>query len=457
MKRLARACLSLVLAACSTAQAAPVLLISIDGLRPDYVTKADEHGLNIPNLRRFISAGSYAEGVIGVVPTITYPSHTTLVTGVWPAEHGIYANTSFDPLQENLGGWYWYARDEKVTTLWQACDAAGIVTASVNWPVTVSAPGIRYNLAEYWRAGNAEDLKLLEAVSRPDGFLADLESRLGPYVDGLQEGIPADAIRTRFAVAILKDQTPGFMTVHLIDLDGSSHDHAPFSKDADESLERLDGMIGQLRDAALANDPKAVVAVVSDHGFSRTDHNFNWRIPFVRAGLLKLKKPGPVIPKSVIASWDATLWVGGGSAAVMLRSPDDADTKAKVAQLLEKLKADRNNGIARILSGSEVKNRGGWPDAAFLIELDPSYKFGEAWSGPIVTPATSTGMHGYLPDRAEMNASFFIAGDGIASGRNLGIVDMRQIAPTLADILGVSLPVLKLPGMHVAADKIPAH
>src|SRR5229473_1394187 len=96
---------------------APILLmISIDGLRPDYVTAADAHGAKVPNLRRFLKDGTYAEGVIGVVPTVTYPSHTTLVTGVWPAKHGIFANTTFDPLQKNHQGWYWYAEDIRVPT-----------------------------------------------------------------------------------------------------------------------------------------------------------------------------------------------------------------------------------------------------------------------------------------------------------------------------------------------------
>lgn len=316
MKSLAFALFALIgLIAHAAAEASPVLLISIDGLRPDYVTQADKHGLKVPHLRRFVSEGTYAEGVVGVVPTITYPSHTTLVTGVWPAVHGIYANTTFDPLQANLGGWYWYANDEKVTTLWQAADNAGVVTASVNWPVTVSAPGIRYNLAEYWRAGTPEDLKLLEAIARPEGFLGELEAKLGPYIDGLREGVAADAVRTKFSLTILEEKKPGFMTVHLIDLDGASHEHGPFSKEANASLEALDGMIGQLHDTAMANDPKTVVVVVSDHGFSRTDHLFNWRIPFVAAGLLKLKAPEPIDVKSRIASWDAALWVGGGSAA----------------------------------------------------------------------------------------------------------------------------------------------
>jgi predicted AlkP superfamily pyrophosphatase or phosphodiesterase len=86
-----------------------LLMISIDGLRPDYVTAADAHGVKIPHLRRFLKEGAYAEGVQGVVPTVTYPSHTTLVTGVWPVKHGILANTTFDPLRKNQEGWYWYS------------------------------------------------------------------------------------------------------------------------------------------------------------------------------------------------------------------------------------------------------------------------------------------------------------------------------------------------------------
>jgi predicted AlkP superfamily pyrophosphatase or phosphodiesterase len=91
------------------AAAAPVLLISVDGLHPAYVTAADSLGLRIPALRQFVRAGAHARGVVGVVPTVTYPNHTTLVTGVAPDRHGIVANTTFDPLNANREGWYWYA------------------------------------------------------------------------------------------------------------------------------------------------------------------------------------------------------------------------------------------------------------------------------------------------------------------------------------------------------------
>ena len=128
------------------AQRPHVLMISIDGMRPDYVTAADAHHLHVPTLRAFLKDGTYAEGVTGVVPTLTYPSHTTLVTGVWPSVHGIYANAKFDPTQSHKNDSYWYAKDIKAKTLWEAAFAAGLSTANVGWPVTVGAKGLDYSL-----------------------------------------------------------------------------------------------------------------------------------------------------------------------------------------------------------------------------------------------------------------------------------------------------------------------
>jgi predicted AlkP superfamily pyrophosphatase or phosphodiesterase len=110
----------------------PVVLLSIDGLKPDYVLEADRHGLKVPNLRKLAADGAFATGVTGVTPTVTYPSHTTLVTGVSPAEHGILNNSPFDPHGTNVNGWSWYAEDIRVPTLWDAATEAGLVTANVD-------------------------------------------------------------------------------------------------------------------------------------------------------------------------------------------------------------------------------------------------------------------------------------------------------------------------------------
>src|ERR1700751_2137665 len=199
-----------------------LVLISIDGLRPDYITDADAHRAKVPNLRRFLKEGAYAEGVEGVVPTVTYPSHTTLVTGVWPAKHGIYANTTFDPLQKNADGWYWYNEDLRAPTLWDAVAKAGRKTASVQWPVTVGAQ-IDWLIPEIWRAGTPEDGKLLRALCTP-GLLAEISPELGAYRGGFDSSPEADALRGKYAEWILQKKHPGILTLHLLGLDHEEQD-----------------------------------------------------------------------------------------------------------------------------------------------------------------------------------------------------------------------------------------
>src|ERR1700712_5198032 len=99
---------------CSAAQAAPVLMVSIDGLRPGDVLDADARGLKVPTLRGLVAAGMHASGVRNALPTVTYPNHTTLITGVWPNKHGIPGHQTFDPFQKNMSGWYWDASDIQV-------------------------------------------------------------------------------------------------------------------------------------------------------------------------------------------------------------------------------------------------------------------------------------------------------------------------------------------------------
>ena len=445
-------CLSVV-SACwnASAFAEPVLLISIDGLHPRYVIEADQLGLEIPNLRSFVREGAYADGVVGVVPTITYPSHTTILTGVAPEQHGITSNTTFDPLAKNQDGWFWYAEDIKVPSLWTAAAAAGLTTASVNWPVTVGEKYIQFLLPEYWRTSTADDLKALRALSRPDGALERMERDLGPFVDGYADTVESDRIRTRFTVAILREQRPDFMATHLIALDGVEHRDGPFVASVYETLEAIDDMLGELSAAAVSNDPSAIVVIVSDHGFIATHTAVNLRSTFVDAGLIDLAEPLSQYAAPTILSWDAQIWPGAAVAAIVLRNREDHDVQARVAMLLAKLEADSSNGIARVLSVAELAASGGFPQADFLVEFAPGFYLGSALRGDLLTRATSKGTHGYMPDRPEMHAAFFIKGRRIAAARDLGVIDMRQIAPTLAALLGVELGNAREPALLISA------
>ncbi len=413
---------------------APILLmISIDGLRPDYVTSADAHGAKVPNLRRFLKDGTYAEGVIGVVPTVTYPSHTTLITGVWPAKHGIFANTTFDSLQKNFQGWYWYAEDIRVPTLWDVAAQAGRTTASIQWPVTVGAR-VTWNIPEFWRAGTPDDAKLLRAVSTP-GLLAEAQAEIGEYRGGIDNAPESDEIRGRYAQWILEKKHPGLLLLHLAALDHIQHETGPFSAEAAVIFERLDAVIGSLRDTAERLAPgRALVAIVSDHGFVKTDAQLNLFPAFRAAGLFSVDEKGK------IADWKAMPWQTGGSAAIVLKDPNDSATLAQVRELLAKLAHDPANGIDRILEADELHQRGGYPTAQLFVGLKPGWKTGSTLEGPILSKIKTGGTHGGLPDLPELRASFFLVGPGVPTGRSLGIMDMRDVAPTLAHAAGLSLP-----------------
>jgi predicted AlkP superfamily pyrophosphatase or phosphodiesterase len=438
--------------------AAPVLMISIDGLKPEYITQADAHGMKVPYLRTLVRDGAYAEGVVGIWPTVTYPSHTTLVTGVWPAEHGIYNNLRFDPLQNYSGAWNWYAPEIRVPTLWKVAHQAGLRTASVGWPVSVGATDVDYLIPEYWRSANPSggsgtlnpaDRYMIAGLSRPGTLLKELEPAAGEYMMGNDTSIGGDEIKTRYTVEILRKMKPAFMTLHLSSLDDTQHAHGPFSVEADADLEALDGMMARLAKAAVAADPSAVVVLVSDHGFMTLTHLVNLSIPFMQSGLVQVTV-NPETKTPAISSWKAEPWGAGGMAAIMLHDPNDKQTEQQVRTMLDKLAADPDNGIAEILDRDAMKTRGAFPDAAFLVVLKPGYYLGAATSGSLVTPIPTTrGSHGFSPEYPEMHASFFAVGAGIAHHRDLGVIDMRQIAPTVAKILKVSMPTAKATPLHV--------
>jgi hypothetical protein len=432
-----------------TAHARSVLMISIDGMRPDYVTHANEHHLRLPTLSGFLSEGTYADGVTGVFPTVTYPSHTTLVTGVWPAEHGIVSNQRFDPDKKLAGAWYWYEDQIKVPTLWSAAHTAHLTTASVGWPVTVDAKDIDFLIPEYWRGtlgetDNPDDRFLMNAISRPTNELARIAARTDtPYMQGNETTAAGDEVKTIYSLDILQQHKPMFMTIHLSSLDEEEHLHGPFSAEANEDLEKLDGMVARLAEQELKNDPNAIIVIVSDHGFADIHTAVNLGVAFTQAGLIQPAKPAnPLAPSLPLATWQARPWSLGCMFAIMLHDPTDTAVRQQVRTLLDKLAADPANGMEAVLDAPQVAQLGGVPDAAFVVTLRKGFAATAALTGPLTSPIPGhRGTHGYNPQTTpEMSSSFFAMGRGIPKARDLGIIDMRSIAPTLAQILGIELP-----------------
>nr|WP_246388435.1 ectonucleotide pyrophosphatase/phosphodiesterase [Novosphingobium fluoreni] len=433
---MAAALASLALSA-GAVQASPVLMISLDGLRPDDVTQAQARGIKVPQLRALMQEGAYASGVVGVLPTLTYPSHTTLITGAAPARHGVSNNLTFDPQARNQQGWYWYASDIRVPTLWQIAHSAGLKTANLHWPVSVGADGIDANLPQIWRTGTADDAKLMAALATP-GLLPRLEAQLSPYVQGIDETVEGDAARVKFAQALLADR-PALTTVYLAGIDHEEHRSGPGSPAAIATIEKTDALVGDLVSAARKAMPDVTVVVVSDHGFQPITTDINLFAPFVAAGLISLGADGKV------SSWQAEPWIAGGTAFVVTARPDDAALTGQVTMLVKKLAADPRYHIARVLDRAETQRSGGPAEAVLTIAMEPGFETGRDPAAALSAPSGYKGMHGYMPDLPQMRSTLIVSGPSLKKRGDLGVVDMRAIAPSVARVLGVPMPSAEKP------------
>ena len=250
-------------------------------------------------------------------------------------------------------------------------------------------------------------------------------------MNDLDQAEAGDRQRTRYAAAILRGKHTQFTTVHLAALDHLQHASGPFSRESLATLEETDREGGELEDAARGRFPEGTICVVSDHGFARTDHSLNLMAAFVEAGLVTMDA-------GRVKDWKAYPKADGGSAAILLKDRSDEAARAKVGQLLARLSAEPANGIARVLGPKEIAAYGGWPDAAFWVDMRTN--FAVVSTGPLVRERRVGGAHGYAPDHPELLASFFIAGSNVKRGLDLGEIDMRSVAPTLAECLGVKLP-----------------
>ena len=404
---------------------ARVLLISIDGLMPSTYTSAERTRL-VPNLSRLADGGAYADGVIGVLPTVTYPSHTTLITGVVPARHGIYDNRILDPENRSSAAWYWYARGIKVPTLPMAARARGLRAAGVYWPVTVGMD-LDYLVPEFARSRHPESLALLRALSTPRTLVESIEhTRQRPFDWPL-----TDRDRTDMATFLVRTVDPHVLLLHLIDLDTAQHEHGPGSTQAAETLARIDGYVGEIVEAVrgAGRADRTHIVVVSDHGFLPVTNQVQPNAAFKREGLLRVNDRGEIV------SWDAYFHSSGGAGFVYLRDPA---LRPRVHEILRRLQQDKANGIRELWTAEELKARGAHPEAAFGFDVVDGFYTSTAHD-VVVKPSTSRGGHGFAPDRSALHASFIIAGPAVGKRGSLGLIRMTSIAPTLARILGVSL------------------
>jgi len=407
-----------------------VVMISIDGLKPESYARADELGLKVPNLRRLMREGVWAEGVVGVLPTVTYPSHTTLITGVLPNVHGIVSNHQVDPMGTGGNAWFWYADEIRVPTLVSAAAARRLRTATVSWPASVGM-GATYQVPEFMRPGSSAptDLMLLAALSTP-GIFEDAGAHRGRPFPPMSEW--TDRERVDLARFMIETYRPSLTLLHIFDTDEAEHSHGPGSPEAYAAIERADGYVGEIRESLkkAGIESTTLIAVVSDHGFLPITTTISPNTLLRQNGLIEVGSDGKV------RSWRAYFHADGGSTALYLRDANDREALERVTRLVKEKAADPGSGIADVLDAARVRALGG--SAPLVLNARQSFYFGNDVSGDWSRPSTMRGTHGYAPDRPEMHSSLILAGPFERRG-SLGVVPMTRIAPSIAEFLGVQL------------------
>jgi predicted AlkP superfamily pyrophosphatase or phosphodiesterase len=408
-----------------------MIVLSLDGMRPDLCQRPEDFGLRIPNLRGLVAAGARAEAVRSVYPTTTYPAHATLVTGVPPSVHGIYSHlASLDPT-EKLRPWHWFAPAIRVPTLWDVARASGRKVAAVSWPVSAGAR-IDLNIPEIWDPASPDPHRDFETAARhstPRLFEEVLEALRGH----LRNADP-DLLRSEAALYLWRRYCPDLLLVHFVYYDQLAHRFGPLSQEALAALENADREIGRFREAAAGGDAVTLV-VLSDHGFLHVEKEAAPLVTLAEEVLFARNDDGMPVLKRLGA-----IHAGGSFALYWLEAAEVEDRRA-LARAVERL---RDSGaIGGVVDRPQLDSLQADPDAELVLEAAPGICFSDRFDGPIVRESLKDrGTHGHLPSRLGLEASFIAAGPGVASGKKLGIISLTQIAPTLARQLGLPPDIL---------------
>lgn len=361
-----------------------VVLVSLDGFRWDYA-KRD----NATHLLALGRQGAWApEGMLPSFPSITFPNHYAIVTGLYPEHNGLVANNFYDeskdaryasrdPKAVTDGSWY------SGTPIWSLAESQGMRTACFFWP------GSEAKIAGY----------LPTYYLRFDNKIDD-EARIAQVLEWLR---------------LPEADRPHFVTLYYSETDSAGHEYGPDSPETKAAVHKLDGLIGKLKAGLDATGLPIDLVVVSDHGMAKTQ--------------------GSWVTLSDFADLSQFRTVGS-----LLYGKTEADRVKAYNQLKkasDKFVAYRRKDVPAGLDYNQNPREGDpvvIATGAYAIRGDAPAA-GEKDSPP---PA---GEHGYDARKMpEMKASFFAAGPDIIRGKTVAPFENVNLYPWLAHLLGLTTP-----------------
>jgi len=376
-----------------------------------------------------------------VLPTVTWPNHTSIVTGVRPALHGVLGNSLFDRDKGASIPLIWDSvldKDQiiKVPTIYDVAKEAGLKTAAVTWPGSRNAKSLD------WTVPCVHDSALFIHYATPS-LLPELKAAGIPYEDeaaGFQAGHGQERDRNHVRIFnhILRQHRPNLALLHILEVDHVEHAHGPQSPEAYEAVQFADSCVAEVLDELKKDFPgHATLFIVSDHGFRRYSQLIQPNVRLRQAGLLSSDG------KSIVNARVRTVTQGGSTMLYVLDAAHREELLTQCAALFE-----NTEGIEKVIRPEQFAAYG-FPQPSqdphapdLVLSAKDGYMFSDSLTGALViTPKVEEkGAHGYDPGVPALHATFIAWGNGIKAGVQLGTVRNIDVAPTAAKLLGLKLP-----------------
>jgi predicted AlkP superfamily pyrophosphatase or phosphodiesterase len=409
-----------------------VVIITLDGFGG---WALDDPYLPVPTLRALATRGARAKGMRPVNPTVTWPNHTSIVTGVTPAKHGVLFNGVLirEPgVPPRIEPWRNKSEMVRVPTLYDLVHDAAMTTAQVDWVAILNTPSITWEFAERPERPEAKAEISREMVAAGIISQADVDTFATRNI------VWRDEVWTNAAVHILREHRPNLLLFHLLALDSTQHRYAPRTPAALTAMAHLDTQVARIvraiDDAGLT--ATTTIFVLSDHGFKTVKRQILPNAALMQAGLL-------TAVDGKITAAQAYVVPEGGSALLYVTVPDNrGEILARAKQALAGLE-----GIDQAIEppaygpyGLPSPSANAQMGAIFLTAKE-GYAFAAATGDRAVidAPEGSLGAHGYISTDPDIQSLFIACGRGIKPGSTLDTVNNVDVAPTAATLLGLEM------------------
>ena len=430
-----------------------VVLLSLDGLANFYL---EDPQAEMSCLRQIVAQGVKAEGMIASMPSVTWPNHTTLVTGVSPAKHGVLGNSVLDrttgqivPLVVDPV----FNKEElvKAPTVYDLAREAGKKTAALIWPASRGAKTLD------WTVPDVGTLDLVKQFTTP--VLMEEFAAAGIPWDKQEEYWATDRIQerdlmfTRMGLHIMQNHRPDLLLMHLVELDHAQHRYGPRSPQAYAAIKHQDDCVRQLWEALQKDyNGKATLVIVSDHGFIPYQKQVLPNVLLRQQGLLT------TLGSRITGGSVRALSQGGACFIYVL---DEANRSSLTAQLAEQFR--QLEGVGQVLT-RETFAAAGLPTpeesqymSDIMLSAKVGYNFVDMPAGEeiIVTlkDGVTKGSHGSDVNEPGMHAAFIAWGAQINKTSKLGIIRNTAVAPTLAALLGLEMDGTESPALGVVQSR----